>query len=72
MLGRILLMYAAVAVWLFPILILIGFVLKKDILHGGVKLGLLNSIMLSVFWPFTFSCVICGWLYDFVQAWRRL
>ena len=64
--------YLAVVVILFLSGIVLGRVLKKDILHGGVRLGVLNSALLSIVWPLTFVCMVCGWAYDIGQAWKKL
>jgi len=64
--------YAAVAVVLFLVGITFGKILKKDVLHGGIKLGIINSALLSSLWPITIICMLCGWGYEIVQEWKRL
>ena len=64
--------YLVVAAILFLSGIFSGKVLKKDVLHGGVRLGILNSALLSIVWPLTCVCMVCGWVYDMVQAWKKL
>lgn len=68
----ILIWYASISAWFFALFLFFGYVLKKDLLHGGVKLGMGNSIMLAVFWPLTVICVVCGWMYDMWQAWKKI
>lgn len=46
--------------------------LRKEGLGNGVKLGLLNSFILSAFWPLSVICVVCGWMYDLWQAWKKI
>lgn len=64
--------YVAVAAMLFIIGITFGMVLKKDILHGGMKLGIINSALLSSLWPITFICILCGFGYEAIQVCKRI
>lgn len=68
----ILICYLAISVVLFFIGIMIGKVFKKDILHGKVMLGVINSTLLSVVWPMVIVLCILGWLYDAIQVWKKL
>jgi hypothetical protein len=64
--------YLFIAGLLFLCGILFGKVLKKDVLHGGVSLGVINSALLSMAWPLTVIFMIFGWAYDIVQEWKKL
>lgn len=64
--------YLAVAGLLFIIGLVIGKVYKKDILHGKVMLGVLNSALIASVWPLAIFLCTVGWLYDAVQAWKKL
>ena len=68
----ILTMYLTIAGFLFLCGIVLGMVLKKDVLHGGVRLGIVNSMLLAIAWPATIVSIVCGWIYDVEQAWRKL
>ena len=64
--------YLFVAALLFAIGILIGKVLKKDVLHGGVMLGFFNSAVLALAWPLTLSVFVLGVLHDTFKEYKRL
>lgn len=63
--------YAVVAITLFVCLVCQGKILKKD-LGNGVKLGFLNALLLSLFWPLTLILALCGVLYDVIRVWKKL
>ena len=69
---RIVIGYGIVALAFFIVGIIIGKILKKDVLHGGVELGIINSFLLSVVWPITLLCMISGWGYEAVKTWKKL
>lgn len=71
-LHQIVLLYLAIAFVLCLGCIGIGELFKKDILHGGMRLGVVNSFLLSIVWPITVICIFCGWVYDGIQAWKKL
>ena len=62
------------SVWgvLFLLGILFGVVLKKDILGNGVKCGIMNSFILSTFWPVTLFVLAVGWAISVWKGWKRL
>ena len=72
MTNSVLLIYCAIASAFFLIGIILGKVLKKDVLHGGVELGIFNSFYLSSVWPITILSIFAGWGYDMVQEWKKL
>ena len=64
--------YLTVAGLFFLVCITIGKILKKDILHGRVMLGVFNSSLLAIVWPIMVVLILIGWAYDVVQAWKKL
>lgn len=72
MMHKVAMLYLAIVGVLALCGIVVGKILKKDVLHGGVQLGILNSILLSAVWPITIICIICGLIHDRVDAWKRL
>ena len=72
MLHSILIIYGIGAIIVFFTGLILGLVLKKDVLHGGVKLGVLNSFLLAVVWPLTFVVIQIGFLYEIMKIWKRL
>ena len=64
--------YLAVSCVFFLLGLVIGKVLKKDILHGKVMLGVMNSALLASVWPLAIVLCVVGWLYDAIQAWKKL
>lgn len=64
--------YLAVSCVFFLLGLVIGKVLKKDILHGKVMLGVMNSALLASVWPLAIVLCVVGWLYDAIQAWNKL
>lgn len=67
-----LLCYGAVSGALFIVGVVIGKIFKRDVLHGGVVLGFVNSFLLSLAWPVTVGCIVSGWVFDLYQEWKRL
>ena len=72
MLHSILLIYGVGAIIVFFTGLILGLVLKKDVLYGDVKLGVLNSFLLAVAWPLTFIVIQIGWLYEAIKIWKKL
>ena len=72
MIKEIFMWYSAIALALFMLGIFLDKILKKDILHGGVRLGFFNSLFLSSVWPVTLIVIFVGWSYDMVQEWKKL
>lgn len=68
---KIVYVYGIVAMVLFVSLLGIGKICKKD-LGKGVKLGVLNSFILSVLWPVSFLVTLSGVCYEVVHIWKRL
>ena len=64
--------YLAVSCVFFLLGLVIGKVLKKDILHGKVMLGVMNSALLASVWPLAIVLCVVGWFYDAIQAWKKL
>ena len=64
--------YLTVTGLVFLIGLTIGKVFKKDMLHGKVMLGVLNSALLAIVWPLAIVLCIIGWFYDAIQAWKKL
>lgn len=64
--------YLFVSFVFFLLGLVIGKVLKKDILHGKVMLGVMNSALLASVWPLAIVLCVVGWLYDAIQAWKKL
>ena len=64
--------YLAIAGFIFLAGVFVGKVLKKDVLHGKVMLGIMNSALLAIAWPVAIVLCIIGWLYDAIQAWKKL
>jgi hypothetical protein len=63
--------YAVVAITLFVCIVFQGKILKKD-LGNGVKLGFLNSFILSFLWPISVTVTFLGVGYEVVRTWKRL
>lgn len=63
--------YVGIAVVLFVLGVVLG-LLKKNILGRNFKLGVVNSMLLAVFWPVTISCILGGWTYECVQIWKKI
>ena len=72
MMHKVAMLYLAIAGFFALCGIVVGKILKKDVLHGGVQLGILNSVLLPAVWPVTIICILGGLIYDMVQAWKRL
>lgn len=72
MLAKILIGYCGIAVAMFLLAVIIGKILNKDVLGNGVKLGILNALLLSLFWPLTLILALCGVLYDVIRVWKKL
>lgn len=73
MLKEALFWYCLNAAILFCVLYVAGRIhLRKEGLGNGVKLGFLNTFLLSAFWPITTFCIGCGVLYALFNGWKRL
>ena len=64
--------YISVSCVFFLLGLVIGKILKKDILHGKVMLGVMNSALLASVWPLAMVLCVVGWFYDAIQAWKKL
>ena len=72
MIRTILFYYGIIWAAFFTVCTTIGVVLRKEPLHGGVKLGFVNSFLLSAAWPITILLMLFGWGYDAVASWKKL
>ena len=70
--GSLLYGYLSVAIPMFVISTIVGFICKKDILGNGVKFSFLNSLLLSALWPVTAIVSFCGMCYEVVKTWKKL
>lgn len=64
--------YCTIAVVVFLVCIVFGKIMKKISLGKGVELGVVNSVLLSVFWPLTLLCSLAGWGYEAIRVWKKI
>ncbi len=58
--------YAVVALIVLVACLFIGFMTKVDLIGMNIKVGVVNSIILSIFWPLFLIGAIAGWIFDVV------
>lgn len=56
---HVLYVYSGIALLLFLVAISCA-LSKKDVLGNGMKLGLGNSLIISLLWPMTLVAILCG------------
>lgn len=66
------LVYLSVSCAMFLLGVLLGNVFRVDVIHGGMRLGIFNSFVLSFAWPVTFLLIVIGWAIDSANEFGRL
>ena len=64
--------YLGIAVFLFVLCLILGYVTKRDFIGNGVRLGFLNSILLAIFWPIILLSIVGGWIFDKIMFYKNL
>lgn len=72
MLRAILFWYIGIALGLFLVGVVVGKLLRQDVLGGGVRLGIFNSLLLAVIWPITGILALVGLGYEIVRVWKKI
>ena len=71
----VLLCYGVMAVTLALTCFVIGLLCKDfadKVLWGKIKFGVVNSVLIGVFWPLFAMAIVCGYCYDAIAFLRKL